>query len=118
MSCRPSGRIISPPLSSDRGENGKPYFVFPADAQQNQSNKIRIYLSLSSQSSAVVSPTLCETTLLAVALSRNMIEKRTQKKFHNRSARRLRGTFAACVDRGARSSAHVPRSMQTLDELT
>src|SRR5215510_7510955 len=118
MSCRPSGRIISPPLSSGRGENGKLYFVLPADAQQNQSSKIRNYLSLSSQSSAVVSPTLYETSLLAVALSRNMIEKRTQKKFHNRSDRRCDGTFAACMDSIRVRTAHAPRSMQTLDELT
>jgi hypothetical protein len=63
-------------------ENGKLYFVLPADAQQNQSNKIRNYLISFSRSSAVVSPTLYEKSLLAAALSRNMIEKRTQKKFH------------------------------------
>jgi hypothetical protein len=122
MSCRPSGRIISPPLSIRSGENGKLYFVLPADAQQCQSNKIRNYLIFVSRSSAVVSPTLCEKSLLAVPRSRNMIEKRTQKNFHNPSiARASAHSLHAMFDARSNARAHesgARRSMQTLDMLT
>jgi hypothetical protein len=103
MSCRPSGRIIPPPLSIRSGENGKLYFVLPADAQQYQSNKIRNYLIFVSRSSAVVSPTLYEKSLLAVRRSRNMIEKRTQKKIHNRSDHARLGTLTACANQRSRT---------------
>jgi hypothetical protein len=122
MSCRPSGRIISPPLSIRLGENGKLYFVLPAGAQQYQSNKIRNYFIFVSRSSAVVSPTLCEKSLLAVPRSRNMIEKRTQKKFHNPSIARVSAhSLLATIDARSHAPARehgIKRSMQTLDTLT
>jgi hypothetical protein len=99
MSCRPSGRIISPPLSIRSGENGKLYFVLPADAQQCQSNKIRNYLIFVSRSSAVVSPTLCEKESTRGAAESQYDRKENAKKIPHSIERAHLGTLTACDDR-------------------
>jgi hypothetical protein len=91
--------------------------VLPADVQQNQSNKIRNYFIFVSGSSALISPTLDEKSLLAVNRSRNMIEKRTQKKIHNRSDRTQCSAFAAFAQPHRARARDARRSMQILDAL-
>jgi hypothetical protein len=75
-------------------------------------------LDFISRSSAVVSPTLYEKSLLAVPRSRNMIEKRTQKKFHNRGDQHASAHSPHAVVGALVCREDASRSMLIHDALT